>query len=145
MLRIPCLGLMLFALPLTASVQPPSATLRQTLSVEREQQLWKPPLRSSEFADIPHTNARSRCEDTQPPQALATPNPLLVPASAEGGVKVSFIVGTDGRVHSPLILKSAGPAGDRNVLQTIRAWRYRPATCNGVPTESEARIEFSQR
>jgi outer membrane biosynthesis protein TonB len=44
-----------------------------------------------------------------------------------------------------LILESAGSTGDRNVLQTVRNWRYRPATCNGVPTEAEGKIEFSHR
>jgi hypothetical protein len=27
----------------------------------------------------------------------------------------------------------------------VRAWRYRPATCNGLPTETEGKIEFSSR
>ena len=67
------------------------------------------------------------------------------PGRSGSKVKVSFIIGADGRVHSPLILQSAGPAGDRNVLQTVRTWRYRPATCNGVPTEAEGKIEFSRR
>jgi TonB family protein len=81
----------------------------------------------------------------QPPEALTTPDPLF-PSTARGQkVKVSFIIGTDGRVHSPLILESAGLAGDRHVLQTVRTWRYRPATCNGVPTEIEGKIEFSSR
>ena len=57
--------------------------------------------------------------------------------------KVSFIIGTDGRVHSPLILESAGPAEDRTILDTVRSWRYRPGMCNGAATDSEAKIEFS--
>jgi TonB family protein len=60
-------------------------------------------------------------------------------------VTISFIVGTDGKVHSPLILEGGGPRLDRMVLEAVRQWRYRPATCNGVPTESEAKIEFSGR
>jgi hypothetical protein len=40
---------------------------------------------------------------------------------------------------------AAGLAGDRHVLQTVRTWKYRPATCNGVPTEIEGKIEFSSR
>jgi TonB family protein len=60
-------------------------------------------------------------------------------------IKVSFIVGADGLVQSPLILQSAGGSGDRNVLRSVRAWRYRPATCNGVPMEAEGKIEFSRR
>jgi len=128
-----------------ASVQVPLPRLRQSALTERERQVWKTPTRAAEFSDIPHVSARSRCEDTQPPQALTTPDPLLVPAGAGQKVKVSFIIGADGRVHSPLILQSAGPAGDRNVLRTVRTWRYRPATCNGVPTEAEGKIEFSRR
>jgi TonB family protein len=126
-------------------VQVPSPRLLQVVLAEREHQIWKTPKRAAEFSDVPHASARARCEDTQPPEALTTPDPLLVPAAAGEKVKVSFIIGADGRVHSPLILLSVGPAGDRNVLRTVRTWRYRPATCNGVPTEAEGKIEFSRR
>jgi TonB family protein len=128
-----------------ASVPASIPLLRQPVLTEREHQTWKTPHRAAEFNEVPHVSARSRCEDSQPPQALTTPNPLIVPAVAGAKVKVSFIIGADGRVHSPLILQSGGALGDRNVLQTVRAWRYRPATCNGVPTEAEGKIEFSRR
>jgi TonB family protein len=137
--------LLVFAMPAAASVQLASPHLRQAVLSEREHKLWKTPVRASQFSDVPHVSAHARCEDTQPPEALTTPDPLMVPAAAGIKVKVSFIIGADGRVHSPLILESAGPIGDRNVLQTVRAWRYRPATCNGVPTEAEGKIEFSRR
>jgi TonB family protein len=136
---------LIFVIPAAASVQSASPSFRQAVLLEHEHQLWRTPMRASEFSEVPHVSARGRCEDTQPPQALTTPDPLLVPAATGIKVKVSFIVGADGRVHSPLILQSAGPAGDRNVLQTVRTWRYRPATCNGVPTEAEGKIEFSRR
>jgi TonB family protein len=136
---------LILAIPAAASLQTVSPRFSQTVLSEREHKLWKTPVRASEFSDVPHVSARSRCEDTRPPQALTTPDPLMVPAVPGTKVKVSFIIGSDGRVHSPLILQSAGPVGDRNVLQTVRAWRYRPATCNGVPTEAEGKIEFSRR
>ena len=146
MLRI-CALFMIFAVPVasTASVQASTSLTGEGVISQREHQVWKTPKRAAEFRDVPHVSAKARCEDTRPPQALTTPDPLLVPTAAESMVKVSFIVGTDGRVHSPLILQSAGPAGDRNVLRTVRTWRYRPATCNGVPTEAEGKIEFSRR
>lgn len=145
MLRRLWLCFLLLAVPAVASVQTASPRLRQAVLTERERQVWKTPARATEFSDIPHVSARARCEDTRQPEALTTPDPLIVPAAAGMKVKVSFIVGADGRVHSPLILQSVGPVGDRNVLQTVRAWRYRPATCNGVPTEAEGKIEFSRR
>jgi TonB family protein len=146
MLRI-CALFLLFIVPVasTASVQASTSLTSEGVISQREHQVWKTLKRAAEFRDVPHVSAKARCEDTRPPQALTTPDPLLVPTAAESMVKVSFIVGTDGRVHSPLILQSAGPAGDRNVLRTVRTWRYRPATCNGVPTEAEGKIEFSRR
>lgn len=109
----------------------------------RERLATKRLIRASQFVDVPHVSARAICQDVQPPQALTTPNPLFVATERGRRVKVSFIIGTDGRVHSPLILESAGLSGDRDVLQVVRSWRYRPATCDGLPTEIEGKIEFS--
>ncbi len=107
--------------------------------------VWISALRQSRFSTIEHSSARSSCEVSEPPEALATPDPLLEIPDAKTKVTVSFIVGTDGRVHSPLILESAGVPQDRTVLNAVRSWRYRPAKCNGVPTEAEGKIQFLGR
>jgi TonB family protein len=112
---------------------------------DREREAAKAMIRASQFMDVPHIALRRSCEEVQPPEALTTPDPLLAAGTIGGRVKVSFIIGIDGRVHSPLILESAGWVGDRRVLQTVRTWRYRPALCNGVPTEAEGKVEFSIR
>ena len=112
---------------------------------EREQRVWSSAVHDSEFAAMQQPAARAACGASRPPQALATPDPLLDEAELNSKVSVSFIVGTDGRVHSALILESAGPNEDRTILDAVRFWRYRPATCNGVPTEAEAKVEFSSR
>jgi TonB family protein len=117
-----------------------SATLEQ-----RDRQVSRSLRRAAQYIDVPHISSRPACAAVEPPQALTTPDPLFTTAANGRKVKVSFIIGTDGRVHSPLILESAGLAGDRRVLQTVRTWRYRPATCNGVPTETEGKVEFSSR
>jgi TonB family protein len=139
-------------LTIAASTLSQASTTSQTLRVSavppivtEEQRLGKQPVRNSEFADVPHASARSRCEATQPPEALTTPNPILENSDPAVKIKVSFIVGTDGRVQSPLILESSGTTEDHAILETVRTWRYRPALCNGVPTETEAKIEFSSR
>ncbi|HTE90185.1 MAG TPA: energy transducer TonB [Terriglobales bacterium] len=111
----------------------------------REHQIWTSAVHDSQFAAVPHTTARTSCAAAQPPQALATPNPLLDQPEPNAKITVSFIIGADGLVHSPLILESAGGSEDRTVLNAVRSWRYRPAMCNGVPTEAEGKIEFSSR
>jgi TonB family protein len=129
-----------------AKVSAPVPTVRPATLPERELVAWRPLTKTSQFSDVPHvSDSPSSCGDVQPPQALTTPAPLMSRTSTTTKVKVSFIIGTDGRVHSPLILESAGATGDRNVLRTVRTWKYRPATCNGVPTEAEGKIEFSSR
>jgi len=110
----------------------------------REGRMWASALHDSGFAAMLH-GAGASCEASEPPEPLATPNPLLDIADPSAKVRVSFIIGTDGRVYSPLILESAGPNEDRTILDTVRSWRYRPAMCNGTATETEAKIEFSSR
>ncbi len=133
-------------------VSPEFALSRTTLAPQfgvrlqqREPQVTRTLRRTSQYVDVPRATSRPSCGNVQPPEALTTPNPPITSAANGRSVKVSFIIGTDGHVHSPLILESAGIAGDRRVLQTVRTWRYRPATCNGVPTETEGKIVFSSR
>lgn len=129
------------ALAVTTSVP----AVRSAVLAEQDRQVSRTLMRAAQYVDVPHISLRPACADVQPPQALTTPDPLFTSAVNGRKVKVSFIIGTDGRVHSPLILESAGLAGDRRVLQAVRMWRYRPATCNGVPTETEGKIVFSSR
>ena len=110
-----------------------------------ERRVWTSALRDSRFTGVPRATTRASCEAASAPEPLATPNPLLDTPDLNATISVSFIIGTDGRVHSPLILESAGTSPDRKVLNAVRSWRYRPALCNGVPTEAEGKIEFSSR
>lgn len=129
-----------------AAARTTSAVVSASSAIDhRERHVLMTLRRASQYVDVPHISSRPACADVQPPQALTTPDPMLTSSASSGRIKVSFIIGTDGRVHSPLILESAGVTGDRRVLQTVRTWRYRPATCNGVPTETEGKIEFSNR
>jgi len=111
---------------------------------EREQKFNIREMHDSNFSAMSRVTVRASCEAAQPPEALATPDPLL-DGDTSTRTTVTFIIGIDGRVHSPLILESLGPSGDRIVLDAVRTWRYRPATCNGVPTEVEGKIAFSSR
>jgi TonB family protein len=143
------MGLLLtiaFSATSVAGVEPSSRVDARTPGNARhEQQFGSLAVRGADFSALSRMATRVSCEAAQPPQALATPDPLVDAPVATTTISVSFIIGTDGRVHSPLILESLGPSGDRIVLDAVRAWRYRPATCNGVPTEVEGKIAFSSR
>ena len=135
----------LMVLPVLSGGSASVTNVRSATLEQRDRQVSRTLRRAAQYIDVPHISSRPACAAVEPPQALTTPDPLFTTAANGRKVKVSFIIGTDGRVHSPLILESAGLAGDRRVLQTVRTWRYRPATCNGVPTETEGKVEFSSR
>jgi TonB family protein len=113
--------------------------------LENERAAWPASFHHSAQGAILRGGAPTRCEDLRPAEALATPDPPLDRTEVKGKVAVSFVIGTDGRVHSPVVLESAGSDEDWNVLEAVRGWRYRPATCNAVPAETESRVEFSSR
>ena len=112
-----------------------------TSASDRDIKLWKAVESNSKFLHIPRSVAS--CESTTPPEPLTTPTPVIDGEPADPELSVSFVIGTDGLVHSALLLKSIGNAEDRDVLKVVRSWRYRPALCNGVPTETEATVDFS--
>jgi TonB family protein len=122
----------------------PVMPLRFSLT-QREQSLHRMAVHISEFAPVSEPLAMAACGDVRPPEALLTPDPMLQIQDDDLRVRVSFIVGADGRVHSAFILDSGGPDADQLVLRAIRHWRYRPALCNGVPADSEARVRFALR
>ena len=106
---------------------------------------FAPHARISEFVSVSEPLAWSGCGDVRPPEALLTPDPMLQVQDDDLHARVSFIVGSDGHVHSPFILDSGGPEEDQLILRAVRRWRYCPALCNGVPTDSEARVRFAPR
>ena len=58
-----------------------------------------------------------------------------------GTVMSSFVVGTDGRIHRPRIVKGAGMGLDENVLRVLSLWRFEPARQNDRPVAAESTVE----
>jgi TonB family protein len=102
-------------------------------------------VRSVSDADwTPPFEERGHCPAGLPPKPLATPLPAL-PKAGRGNLKISFVIGIDGRLHKLAVVNSAGRAADSKAFDALRQWRYEPATCNGVPMEAEGTVEFPGR
>lgn len=134
---------------LTAAIAWCSASVSTRVNPERgslagsESNLRRVPAHISEFTPFAEPLALPRCGSNIPPEPLLTPDPLLPVQEDSLTVRVSFIVGSDGFVHSAFVLDGVGSGDDEAVLRAVRQWRYRPALCNGVPTDSEARVRFN--
>ena len=119
---------------------------QQNLLSNRETTTWETSAHVLKFVEVPRSTRPTPCEDARDPEPLTTPDPLIDEPTADGAkLSVSFIIGTDGLVHSAFVLNSIGDPQDRAALNAVSSWRYRPALCNGIPTETEGRIEFSSR
>ena len=128
------------------STHEPQRAHSRSVPLDRsEPDLRRTPIHISEFGPVFAPLELPKCGSVRPPEALLTPDPLLPTEDDNLLVRVSFIVGSDGRVHSAFVLNGGGPREDEAVLRTVRRWRYRPALCNGVPTDFEARVRFSIR
>jgi TonB family protein len=76
-------------------------------------------------------------------QIVTAPREILAPApeypegtsteDATGTVVVDFVVDKTGRPIEPVIVSSSNPAFDEAAIETIRKWRYAPATLDGKP------------
>jgi periplasmic protein TonB len=74
----------------------------------------------------------SAMRDFQPPYP-----PQLLRTGVEGKALVRVLIGTDGRVKQVAIISADDPLfADATERQALRKWRFRPATRDGVPTES---------
>ncbi|HEV2116848.1 MAG TPA: energy transducer TonB [Terriglobales bacterium] len=98
------------------------------------------------FQPLEEADVAMECESTEPPQALATPHAWVAAIPDNTKIVVNFIIGTDGQVYSPFVLD--GPGSDslyRKLVNEVRHWHYRPALCNGVPTDAEVKVQLSSR
>jgi len=127
--------------PIAVAKAPHSTPHNPTPDASREH--WgRLVVRNSSYHEMLRGNAPQGCVAKTPPEALATPTPLLDTPDALR-LTVSFVVGLDGRVYSPFVLEGASADQARPVLDAVRHWRFRPAVCNGAPAEFEAKVEFS--
>ncbi|UCE32104.1 MAG: TonB family protein, partial [Burkholderiales bacterium] len=68
--------------------------------------------------------------------------PPRYPAAArrmgdEGEVRLDVLIGADGSVKEVRLSASSGsPLLDEAAMRTVRTWRFKPATANGVPVEA---------
>jgi periplasmic protein TonB len=54
----------------------------------------------------------------------------------EGSVTVRVLIGTDGRVRQVQVVRATDPEfAKATERQALRAWRFKPATRDGVPVE----------
>jgi TonB family protein len=94
------------------------------------------------------TLASLKDADVTPPRPVHEPDPKYTAESRRAGIQgsswISLIVGTDGVPHDLKVVRKLDDTLDERALETVRTWRFKPATKDDRPVEVElvAKIRF---
>ncbi len=66
-------------------------------------------------------------------------------AKIKGNVELMVVVGADGTVTSAKVQKSLDPGLDQNTVNTIKTWKFKPATKGGKPVPVKVTVEVSYK
>lgn len=80
-----------------------------------------------------------------PAEAISCPQPAITSEMLEQGIKANclakFAIATSGK-HTVQLLSSTGSSEvDEMTLETLRTWRFRPASLSGEPVASVRKIK----
>jgi TonB family protein len=89
------------------------------------------------------------CDFEEPPKPLHTPEPEFSDAArsahAQGLVYLYVLIDTRGNVGGVQALASDPYGFAQNAMNTVKTWRFKPATCNGRAVVAEMNIEVDFR
>jgi TonB family protein len=92
---------------------------------------------------------RRQCDNWKPPMAVKTPDPPYPPAAGRNGSIgdsiVSMTVLADGSATDFQLIGSASHAMDASTLDTLKKWKFKPATCGSEPVVSDVEVIVSFR
>jgi TonB family protein len=81
------------------------------------------------------------------PRAIYTPEPEFSEEARkskyQGVVILEIVVGADGRVRDPRVIRSLGMGLDEKAKEAVRNWKFDPAKMNGRPVAVEMAVEVS--
>lgn len=111
--------------------------------LERRRDEWQPPPPASAAADLERTEARihhPNDDDVVGPRKLSSPAPQSTAALRKMAddaelVIVSVVIGRDGSIRKPRVLKHEYPGYAFVIAETLRRWRFEPGRHLGEPTD----------
>ncbi len=79
------------------------------------------------------------------PQVIYSPEPNFSDEArktkTQGRVGLMLVVGKDGRTYNIRVRESLGMGLDEKAIEAVRHWRFKPATRDGEPVDSQIAIE----
>jgi len=86
-------------------------------------------------------------EGVSAPRPIFTPEPEFSEearkAKYQGVVVLNIVVGTDGRVHNPRVVRSLGMGLDEKAMEGVKTWKFDPSKKDGRAVAVEMNIEVA--
>jgi TonB family protein len=83
------------------------------------------------------------------PKAISMPQPEYTDQARrkkiDGTVLLSLVVSADGTVRDPAVTRSLDKGLDKQALETVKKWKFEPATKDGQPVAVRIDVEVSFR
>lgn len=128
------LGKLITALAILSLTALASPTRPASSTKPAESPHWK---QTAQFLAVRNTNRG--CVAFRPPQAISERAPLGL--SGDARARLNFVITRDGDVGSIVVLHLSS-GDERDLIGAVMGWRFRPAMCDGVPTDAEADVEL---
>jgi protein TonB len=88
-----------------------------------------------------------RVAGAQAPTVITKFNPQYTEQAQKAGIEGTVLlyveIGTDGRARRVRVIKGLGFGLDAKAMDSVRQWRFRPGTKDGVPISAPATIEVN--
>ncbi|HXC42404.1 MAG TPA: energy transducer TonB [Candidatus Dormibacteraeota bacterium] len=87
-------------------------------------------------------------QKSKPPRPAVAPSPRWPPGSdLKSEVTVSLIVDAKGIPQDVKVVDSAGASFDEAAVNTVRSWKFFPATCAGdpMPMQTKVKVQFPRQ
>jgi TonB family protein len=87
--------------------------------------------------------------EVKPPKPVYTPGPSYTEsaqkAKTQGTVALAIVITPEGGVQDIEVCKNLEPSLDQRAVETVRQWRFEPATKDGKPVAAHVNVEVSFR
>ena len=140
-IRLRSLTSVLAALAITASTAIAHPTLHRSATSQVLTRDSGHVMHTAHF--IPMRDGANACEQFTAPEALSTREPLDF--GADASARLNFVVSASGHVNGVVILGLSGQLDQQALVEAVIGWRFRPATCDGAPIDSEATLDLQSR
>jgi len=130
------------ALKTVVKKNPPRVVFNAKAVVAQEEPQKSAPAVGTEFGSVGSTTGT----EARPALPMVFPDPAIfpwqLPNGLTGDVIVEVTIDDQGAVTETRLLQSLKPDIDQKVVATVRNWRFRPATVDGVAISSRQDMHF---